>query len=88
MSEHGFLDRPSTNDSGYVGSFFDAKILGNVRAAGVLSHQQILQKYNITPKEYRAIVERLNNTTVLDALFSWPDGRFYDILLHMVAHCR
>jgi hypothetical protein len=61
--------------------------LGGVETAAVLTYGQILKKHNLTTKEFEKLQNQVHKAKVLDALFSWPDGPRYDILMYLVARC-
>jgi hypothetical protein len=85
-----FVNQPCLDEHGViVGSGFseDAQ-LGPVQAAGVLNMQQIMRKHNLTLADYYRIKKQVQSTRVLDAMFRWPDGPRYDILLYLIANCR
>ena len=83
-----FLNTPAESLSGPIGSFFKVEETGTVLAVGVLSRNQIREKHNLTAAQYREMEDRLNKKRLLDSLFSFPDGPYYDILLHRVAYSR
>ena len=86
------LDAQCYDANGNVfGSAFAPEVVaaaGKVMAAGVLSPSQIMAAHGLSPKEYERIERQLLKTTVLDALFHWPQGPRYDILGHRWAACR
>ena len=85
MHQMTILTKPAADEHGrFLGSFFNGVAL----AAGVLTPEQIVRKYDITVAELDRIMEDLRGMTVLDALFSYPDGPRYDLLLWMVASSR
>ena len=57
-------------------------------AAAVLSPAQIMAAHGLSPNEYERIEQQVLRTTVLDALFHWPQGPRYDILGYRWAACR
>jgi hypothetical protein len=70
------------------GSFFTpADGVGDVTVAGVLTRAQIAQKHRLTAKDLVKIENKLRRTKVNDALFSWPQGPYYDLLLNLIAFC-
>lgn len=77
---------PRSKHGGVIGSVFNSDEIGEVTAVGVLSCEQICKKHNLTLAKYQKIEQRLNRTQLSNALFLWPDGPYYDILLHRVAH--
>jgi len=62
--------------------------MGEVEVAAVLTYSQICKKHHLTSTEFERITRRLRRTQLRDALFHWPNGPYYDILLHDVARCR
>jgi hypothetical protein len=81
-----YLSHYATNGHNPIGSFFKVEETGKVLAVGVLSREQIRKKHNITPNQYRQMENRLNKMKLMDILFSFPEGPYYDILLHRVTH--
>jgi hypothetical protein len=81
-----YLSEYADEGAGPIGSFFKVEETGKVLAVGVLSREQIRKKHNITPKEYHEMEQRLHGMKLLDILFSFPDGPYYDILLQRVTH--
>jgi hypothetical protein len=72
-----------------VGSAFTpTDELGLVQTAGVLTAEQIMKKHKLDTKNFEKIKNQVQQTKLLDALFSWPDGMHYDVLLYLVAFCR
>ncbi len=77
--------RPDGNIHG--SDFRPEETLGRVLVAGVLTVEQIRKRYNLSVQEYVDIEGQVLSARVLDALFAWPQGPRYDILLHRVANC-
>jgi hypothetical protein len=84
MNRH--LKTYAMSTGGIVGSHFNVEDTGPVLAVGVLSHKQICRKHNLTSEQYREMETRLVGMKLCDSLFSFPQGPYYDILLHRVAH--
>lgn len=84
------VDHPCVDEHGViVGSGFCAdEKLGPVQVAAVLSKTQIMQKHGLTSAEFDKIRKQVQSTKVLDALFHWPDGVRYDVLMYLVATAR
>ena len=86
------LHSPALDAHGNIfGSHFTPELVataGKIMAAAVLSPAQIMAAHGLTPKEYERIEKQVLRTTVLDALFRWPQGPRYDILGFRWAACR
>ena len=89
MPEVIFTDRPLLNETNNLhGSFFkESDNIGRVRCAAVLSYEQICKKHNLNCTQFFKLAKQIHKTKVLNALFNWPDGPRYDILLYLVANC-
>lgn len=87
MSENTITE-PTYINGGFVGSFFKPRDFQSVVAAGALTRKQIRAKHNLTLEEMNAIIKKVHRARLLDALFSWPDGPYYDIIMHLVAFGR
>lgn len=50
-----------------------------------LTPNGIMAKYNMEFVEFERIRDQVLNKTLLDLLFSYPDGPRYDIILYLIA---
>ena len=78
------LSQPSRESGCIVGSHFT----GNTIAAGVLTPDQIKSKYGLSGNDLERLKRQLYRSSVLDALYHFPDGPAYDLLLWLVATTR
>jgi hypothetical protein len=84
------VTKPCTQlDGNILGSFFtEEHQLGEVETAAVLSCGQIMKKHRLTARQFAQMEAQVMGKCLTDALFSWPDGPRYDIILYRVARCR
>jgi hypothetical protein len=83
------VTKPCLNvDGNILGSHFtDEDDLGEVETAAVLTWGQIMKKYGLTTRKFERLEKQVLGKRLDQALFSWPQGVRYDILMYRVARC-